>query len=105
MDAQGKRMTYNGFSFESYSTKPLDPISSEATPRGPPGWSGDVDLNEEWCAVVKTALDGVRMVLGGEVDCLDGACPPHACRPLVSQRLTCFPCRLFRRLAHQRRRA
>lgn len=74
MDDHAKRRTYNGFSFESYSTQPIDPLPAETLSTDPPGWSGDVDLNDEWCAVVKTALDGVRLVLGGEVDCLDGAC-------------------------------
>lgn len=84
------RLTYNGFSFESYSTAPYDVCPNSAPsdpPAGPPtasssqvekeesvpdGWSGDVDLNEEWCALIKTSLEGNRLILGGEVDCLEG---------------------------------
>ncbi|CDZ97812.1 Nuclear 5'-3' exoribonuclease-interacting protein, Rai1p [Phaffia rhodozyma] len=72
-----KRMTYYGYSFESYCTIP-PASSSQSHVRRPDssnkakGWGSDVDTNSEWCVVVKTALAGVRLVLGGEVDCVEG---------------------------------
>lgn len=37
------------------------------------GWGGDVNTNVQWCSVVKTKLDNIRVLCGGEVDCVRGA--------------------------------
>jgi RAT1-interacting protein len=67
-------MMYYGYAFESYCTS-ATPTRTETGPaRGgdPPGWSGDVDTNVQWCSVVKGKLGDIRMVIGGEVDCVRG---------------------------------
>ncbi|KAF7374739.1 RAI1 domain-containing protein [Mycena sanguinolenta] len=70
--------TYMGYAFESYCTS-ATPSSSNPpgvnVPQGPgdpPGWSGDVDTNVQWCSVVRTKLGETRLVIGGEVDCVRG---------------------------------
>jgi RAT1-interacting protein len=69
---------YYGYAFESYSTSEGPPpsrstASAPATQQdAPPGWSGDVDTNVQWCSVVRTKLGDMRMILGGEVDCVRG---------------------------------
>jgi len=36
-------------------------------------WGGDVDTNVQWCSVVKTKIgNNIRLILGGEVDCVKG---------------------------------
>ncbi|KAJ7592915.1 RAI1 like PD-XK nuclease-domain-containing protein [Mycena floridula] len=62
---------YYGYSFESYctSTTPTRP-SPDRQSKDPPGWGGDVDTNVQWCSVVRTKLGDIRMVIGGEVDCV-----------------------------------
>ncbi|KAF5326772.1 hypothetical protein D9619_004479 [Psilocybe cf. subviscida] len=77
MDARNHKQSYYGYAFESYCTKPIDTNtaaggSSNDGRRHPPGWSGDVDTNEQWCSVVRTKLGDVRLVVGGEVDCVRG---------------------------------
>ncbi|KAH8831598.1 RAI1-domain-containing protein [Flagelloscypha sp. PMI_526] len=64
---------YYGYSFESYCT--ADKSRAPSHPREPPGWGGVVDTNEQWCSVVKTKLGDTRIVLGGEVDCVEGGEP------------------------------
>ena len=59
--------TYYGYAFESYCTK--------AHPEEPPlplGWSGNVNTNVQWCSVVKSKLRDMRIIIGGEVDCVRG---------------------------------
>ncbi|KAG8908487.1 decapping endonuclease targeting mRNA [Tulasnella sp. 403] len=67
--------TYYGYAFESYCTTENAP-----EPEGQaeaPGWGGRVDTNVQWCAVVKTKLSDVRMILGAEVDCVRGEAMLH----------------------------
>lgn len=66
---------YYGYAFESYCTsdsptRELDRAAKDP----PPGWGGDVNTNAQWCSVVRTKLDDMRMILGGEVDCVRGMC-------------------------------
>lgn len=79
MDARQHKQSYYGYAFESYCTRPLDSHTNEKDGgdrrRHPPGWSGDVDTNEQWCSVVRTKLGDMRMVVGGEVDCVRGKHP------------------------------
>jgi hypothetical protein len=63
---------YYGYAFESYCTwpTPTRPPLSMSDPA--PGWSGDVDTHVQWCNVMRTKLGDIRMVIGGEVDCIKG---------------------------------
>lgn len=78
MDPRQRLQMYYGYAFESYSTSEGPPTSQStapdpaAHPNAPPGWSGDVDTNVQWCSVVRTKLGDMRMILGGEVDCVRG---------------------------------
>ncbi|KAJ1584191.1 hypothetical protein NDA11_006126 [Ustilago hordei] len=77
-DPKMHRFSYYGYSFESYCTVETEAETKEAfggvvafpgsARRDPPGWSGDVNTNVQWCQVVKTKLGGNRLILGGEVD-------------------------------------
>ncbi|PWY97096.1 RAI1-domain-containing protein [Testicularia cyperi] len=86
-DPQMKRFGYYGYSFESYCTVdepdqislPFDHPATLGSPGAPPGWSGDVDTNVQWCQVVKTKLGCNRLVIGGEVDA--AAFRPHSSSP------------------------
>ena len=71
MTPRHRRQTYYGYAFESWCTSP-----TPASAAGAGG--GDVDTNVQWCSVVKTKLGATRLVLGGEVDCVRGACA-HTC--------------------------
>ncbi|KAK1222891.1 decapping endonuclease targeting mRNA [Marasmius sp. AFHP31] len=42
-----------------------------------PLWGGDVNTNVQWCSVVKTKLGDMRIIIGGEVDCVKGDYQPH----------------------------
>ena len=82
MDERQRRQTYYGYAFESYCTSST-PGGRRRKGEGEgyrdnPGWSGDVDTNVQWCCVVKTKLGDTRIVMGGEVDCVRGACTPGA---------------------------
>ena len=59
--------TYYGYAFESYCTK-----THPEEPPKPMGWSGDVNTNVQWCSVVKSKLRDLRIIIGGEVDCVRG---------------------------------
>lgn len=64
--------TYYGYSFESYCTKERPGnVQARAHSSAPPGWSGDVNTNVQWCHIVKTKLGNHRIVMGGEVDCVE----------------------------------
>ncbi|KAK2460304.1 hypothetical protein APHAL10511_007693 [Amanita phalloides] len=76
MTAREQMMTYYGYAFESYCTSPT-PTRTNSGQAGvgatdPTGWGGDVNTNVQWCSVVKSKLGDVRMVIGGEVDCVRG---------------------------------
>ncbi|KAI0091163.1 RAI1 like PD-XK nuclease-domain-containing protein [Irpex rosettiformis] len=64
-----RQLSYYGYSFESFSTS-SQPYQPERLPGHPPGWSGDVNTNVQWCSVVKTKLGSHRLLIGGEVDCV-----------------------------------
>ena len=67
-------MCYYGYAFESYCTSPTPKRASMAPerPGDPAGWGGDVDTNVQWCSVVKSKIGDIRLVIGGEVDCVRG---------------------------------
>jgi RAT1-interacting protein len=67
MSDEHRRMTYYGYAFESFCTK----SNPNASP-DPSGWGGDVDTHVQWCSVVKTKLNDLRIIIGGEVDCVRG---------------------------------
>lgn len=65
---------YYGYAFESWCTA--------SRPDAQSGWGGDVDTSIQWCRVVKTKLGDMRIVIGGEVDCVRSKgiiSPPGAC--------------------------
>lgn len=67
-DPKMRRFGYYGYSFESYCI--VDSPSEVSSPfrEDPPGWSGDVNTNVQWCQVVRTKLGPNRLIIGGEVD-------------------------------------
>lgn len=71
LEPRHRTQMYYGYAFESYCTSetptrpPADPDSEH-----PPAWGGDIDTNVQWCSVVRTKLGDMRMVIGGEVDCV-----------------------------------
>ncbi|KIK55131.1 hypothetical protein GYMLUDRAFT_48077 [Collybiopsis luxurians FD-317 M1] len=75
---QQRKMMYHGYAFESYCTTDTPSASSLKQPaisqsrRDPPGWGGDVNTNEQWCSVVRTKLGNTKIIIGGEVDCVQG---------------------------------
>ncbi|KAL1727895.1 RAI1 like PD-XK nuclease-domain-containing protein [Schizophyllum commune] len=76
MEPRHRKMSYYGYAFESYCTSETPQRATERPPHVAPDapfpWSGDVDTNVQWCSVVKTKLGDTRMVIGGEVDCVEG---------------------------------
>ncbi|KAJ8522655.1 hypothetical protein ONZ45_g789 [Pleurotus djamor] len=78
VEPRHRMQMYYGYAFESYCTsdssptRPAQRTPSIANMEHPPGWSGDVNTNVQWCSVVKTKLGDARMVIGGEVDCVRG---------------------------------
>ncbi|KAF8650078.1 hypothetical protein AX16_005421 [Volvariella volvacea WC 439] len=71
MDSRQRQQTYYGYAFESYCTSD-SPTQRPHLAGHPFGWGGDVNTNVQWCSVVRTKLGDLRMVLGGEVDCVRG---------------------------------
>ena len=67
MNDENRRMTYYGYSFESFCTR-----EESSPPDTGDGWGGDVNTNVQWCSVVKTKLGNTRIIIGGEVDCVRG---------------------------------
>ncbi|CAO1635216.1 unnamed protein product [Parajaminaea phylloscopi] len=67
-DQVGRKLTYHGSSFESWCTH--DGSASFDYQRDDP-WGGSVNTNVQWCSIVKTKLGPHRLILGGEVDCID----------------------------------
>ncbi|WFD34386.1 decapping endonuclease targeting mRNA [Malassezia cuniculi] len=66
---------YYGRSFESYCTRDSPDAHDADKPFSascPPGWGGEVNQNVQWCHIVKTRLGNSRILLGGEVDCVEG---------------------------------
>ncbi|THU84181.1 RAI1-domain-containing protein [Dendrothele bispora CBS 962.96] len=79
LEPRHRKMMYYGYAFESFSTSENPPGHDSAQltvprshPTAPPGWGGDVDTNVQWCSVVRTKLGDIRLVIGGEVDCVRG---------------------------------
>jgi len=74
MAPKHRLQSYYGYAFESYCTSatPVRQHASSSHNSNPPGWSGDIDTNVQWCSVVRTKLGDTRMVIGGEVDCVRG---------------------------------
>jgi len=66
MSTDNRRMSYYGYSFESFCTLPHP---KDASPEGD-GWGGDVNTNVQWCSVVKTKLNDLRIIMAAEVDCV-----------------------------------
>lgn len=61
MTPRHKLMTYWGYRFERYLLSNVDNIAG----------SENVNLNEEYCEIVRTKLSGHRLVFGGETDGID----------------------------------
>ncbi|KAK7463369.1 decapping endonuclease targeting mRNA [Stygiomarasmius scandens] len=79
VEPRHRKMMYYGYAFESFSTSENPPgrgsaqsTASRSHPTAPLGWGGDVDTNVQWCSVVRTKLGDIRLVIGGEVDCVRG---------------------------------
>jgi RAT1-interacting protein len=72
MEPHHRIQTYYGYAFESYCTS--DGHTRQTKPEDPVGWGGDVDTNVQWCSVVRTKLGNIRLLIGGEVDCVRGQC-------------------------------
>jgi RAT1-interacting protein len=70
MEPHHRIQTYYGYAFESYCTS--DGHERQAKPEDPVGWGGDVDTNVQWCSVVRTKIGNIRLLIGGEVDCVRG---------------------------------
>lgn len=70
MTPQHRLASYYGYAFESYCT--LEEPQSQGTQLVGDGWGGSVDTNVQWCTVVKTKIDHLRILMGGEVDCVRG---------------------------------
>ncbi|KAG9017208.1 decapping endonuclease targeting mRNA [Tulasnella sp. 427] len=68
MTPQHRLNSYYGYAFESYCTSDR-PLPPDAPPQGD-GWRGPVDTNVQWCSVVKTKLNNLRIIMGAEVDCV-----------------------------------
>ncbi|KAM0791721.1 hypothetical protein ACM66B_003990 [Microbotryomycetes sp. NB124-2] len=64
-EASSKRFAYHGIAFEGHMVTPDQSLRSSAPSEALPN-----NTNVQWCSIVKTNLDGHRMILGGEVDCL-----------------------------------
>lgn len=65
------RLTYHGSTFESWSTHTPLPSGRPFNYQTDDPWSGPVNTNTQWCSIVKTRLGSSRLILGGEVDCVD----------------------------------
>ncbi|KAF5340876.1 hypothetical protein D9758_012156 [Tetrapyrgos nigripes] len=80
MEPRHRKFMYYGYAFESFCTSEKPPDSGPAKsssstalhPTAPTGWGGDIDTNVQWCSVVRTKLGDIRLVIGGEVDCVRG---------------------------------
>lgn len=73
-DERQRRMGYYGYAFESWCTHSRDASRGERIDfdyAHDDPWDGDVNTNVQWCSVVKTKLGELRLILGGEVDCVD----------------------------------
>ncbi|CCU97772.1 unnamed protein product [Malassezia sympodialis ATCC 42132] len=70
---QALRSTYYGYSFESYCTRDRPGHAPAQVPNAASvsGWGGDVNTNVQWCHIVKTKLGSNRIIMGGEVDCVE----------------------------------
>ena len=73
---EDRKQSYVGYAFESYCTTEEGVTPTDA-------WGGDVNTNVQWCTVVKTKLGDIRMLIGGEVDCITSRtcgsiCAPHS---------------------------
>ncbi|KAF9267999.1 RAI1-domain-containing protein [Marasmius fiardii PR-910] len=92
-DRQHRNMYY-GYAFESFCTtdSPVDSSSRDSVSSSydqEPSfasdgrddtnslWGGDVNTNVQWCSVVKTKLGDMRIIIGGEVDCVKGPYHPR----------------------------
>ncbi|KAG7089344.1 hypothetical protein E1B28_011034 [Marasmius oreades] len=90
-----RRNMYYGYAFESFCTTEPSSSGSEGNSSNAkdehstststshkqddknPLWGGDVNTNVQWCSVVKTKLGDMRIIIGGEVDCVKGNYHPH----------------------------
>lgn len=59
--------SYYGYSFESYCTSPLNATGTE--PAATEAFQVP-NTNVQWCSIVKTSLGNLRVIIGGEVDCI-----------------------------------
>lgn len=75
MTPRNRKQSYYGYAFESYCTS-ATPDPRQDPEKRPNGWSGNVNTNVQWCSVVKTKLGDNRLIIGGEVDCVNGSSSP-----------------------------
>nr|ODO03924.1 decapping nuclease RAI1 [Cryptococcus depauperatus CBS 7855] len=59
---------YMGYSYESFSTIPVEGRPED----GPEGWGGDVNTNVQVRSVVRSAIGNIPLCMAGEVDCVKG---------------------------------
>ncbi|KAL5526380.1 RAI1 [Sanghuangporus sanghuang] len=71
MTPRHRLQSYYGYAFESYCTSST-PDSRHDPEKLANGWSGNVNTNVQWCSIVKTKLGDNRLIIGGEVDCVEG---------------------------------
>lgn len=69
MTGRQRKEMYYGYAFESYATSAKAPHPQASTS---PGWGGDVNTNVQWGNVVKLHLGDTQLLIGGEVDCVQG---------------------------------
>ncbi|WFD30352.1 decapping endonuclease targeting mRNA [Malassezia sp. CBS 17886] len=66
------RNTYYGYNFESFCTTDSPSAHTDARATGHPiGWGSAVDTNVQWCHIMKSRLGNARILMGGEVDCVE----------------------------------
>ncbi|KAK4054989.1 decapping endonuclease targeting mRNA [Microbotryomycetes sp. JL221] len=65
-EQSSQRFAYHGIAFESFLTRPISSTLTTTDDEFEPP-----NTNIQWCSVVKTNLGGHRMILGGEVDCIN----------------------------------
>lgn len=69
VDEQGKVMMYSGYKFEKVTTLPK-PWAACTRDEIEDRYKATVNNIEQYCSVVRTGVAGIKVILGGEVDCV-----------------------------------